>query len=93
MFHHMVMFRFPDAATADEVVAKLHELAEEIDEVAGLKAGRDVIGDTRSFDVGMLMTFDDAEAFQRYNAHPKHVPVAAWIDGAATDVAAVDWED
>jgi hypothetical protein len=91
MFTHMVLFRFPDEATCGAVIARVRALAEEIEEVEDLVVGRDEARSDRSYDVGMVMRFADRAAFDRYNAHPAHVPVAAWIDGVATDAVAVDF--
>jgi hypothetical protein len=93
MFTHMVLFRFPDDETAEAVVAKVHDLAAAIADVAELVIGRDEARQARSYDVGLLMRFTDRAAFERYCDHPLHVEAADWIDGVATEAVSVDWDD
>ena len=93
MFHHMVMFTFPDEEVAAAVEELLEGLADALPQVQDLVIGRDELRSARSFDVGMLMTFADREAFESYDADPVHRDAARWIDGVSTAAIAVDWED
>ncbi len=93
MFHHMVMFTFPDEGVAAAVEELLEGLADALPQLQDLVIGRDELRSARSFDVGMLMTFADREAFESYDADPVHRDAARWIDGVATAAIAVDWED
>ena len=92
MLTHMVMFDFDDPADADEAVRLLLEMAPQIEVVQELRAGRDVVGSERSFDVGLVVTLPDRDALQVYADHPAHQPVLEFIRGRATRSAAADFE-
>jgi hypothetical protein len=75
MFHHVVLVRFKKNATTDQidlVIEKLRELPKIIPAImtyvveknAGINAG--------AFDLAIVGSFADVEAYRRYQSNPTH---------------------
>lgn len=78
-FVHTVIFYLKadaPAGTADEIVADCHEMLAKIPTVKLLRAGKPAEkagGITKGdYGVGLMILFDDAEAFNTYVNHPLH---------------------
>ena len=95
MIQHVVFFKFKPGTTDDQVDAiadGLSALPDSIDDIRSLVFGRDVIRSERSYDFGLVSTFDDLAALDRYQVHPEHQKVVALVKAAAESVVAVDFE-
>ena len=57
-----------------------------------LKVGADVVRSARSFDTGLIVTFDDRAGLDSYAVDPQHVPVAQFGAGLCDQIVAVDFE-
>lgn len=94
MLTHIVCWKYKpetsDEARADHR-ARLAALAPEIDDVISLDVGADMLHLDRSFDTGLVATFDDADALERYTVHPMHQTVAALGREIAEKVVSVDF--
>lgn len=96
MLTHIVIWKYnADAPPAerDEHIRALRALAGIIPEVRSLAVGADVLRLDRSYDTGLVATFDDPAALDRYNTHPEHQKVVALGRRLAAHVASVDFED
>ncbi len=96
MLTHVVLFKFKSGTTEDKIqqlVTGLGELPGIIDEIREFRFGRDVVKSERSYDLGLVSSFDDREALQRYQVHPDHQKVVAHVKTIASSVVAVDFED
>lgn len=96
MLHHIVLFTFRDDVAVSERTSIL-------DALRGL---RSAVPSLRSLDVGenvsparaqgythvLVETFDDRAGLELYATHPAHLPVAARIKAAASQLLAVDLE-
>jgi hypothetical protein len=90
---HIVLFRLVDPASdADQLVAALRVLPGRIPEIRGYEVGVDVSRGPNSYDVGLYSTFDDAEALERYRAHPAHQEVLELVERVSSNRVVVDWE-
>jgi len=96
MITHIVLFKFKP----DTTVAQVQQLAEglgglphTIEEIREFRFGTDVIRSERSYDLGLVSSFDDLEALQRYQVHPDHQKVVALVKVIASSVVAVDFAD
>jgi hypothetical protein len=95
MIQHVVFFKFKAGTTDEQVDAIADGLAglpDSIEDIRGFVFGRDVIRSERSYDFGLVSTFDDLEALDRYQVHPEHQKVVALVKAAAESVVAVDFE-
>lgn len=96
MLTHIVLFKFKAEASEAQINSLcrgLQGLPEKIAEIGELRCGRDVIRSERSYDLGLITTFADRDALQRYQVHPDHQQVVAQVREIAASVVAVDFED
>jgi quinol monooxygenase YgiN len=95
MITHIVLFKFKPETTETEV-QKLAEglggLPQLIEEIREFRFGADVVRSERSYDLGLVSSFEDLDALQRYNVHPEHQKVVAQVKAIAANVVAVDFE-
>lgn len=95
MLKHVVLFKFnPGTAESDirDLVDSLRGLPGTISEIRGFEVGLDVVRSERSFDLGLVSTFDDLAAMERYQVHPDHQAVVAKVRRLCEKVVAVDFE-
>jgi hypothetical protein len=91
---HLVSFKYKADAGAparDDHRARLAAL-KDIDGIASLKVGADVVGSPRSYDTGLAITFTDRAALDAYQKNPRHVPVAQFGVSLCEHIVAVDFE-
>lgn len=96
MITHIVLFKFKPETTEDQVqqlAEGLGGLPEVIEEIREFRFGRDVLRTERSYDLGLVSSFDDLAALQRYQVHPAHQKVVSHVKAIASSVVAVDYED
>jgi len=94
MLIHMVSFKYRpdvDEKSRREHREKLGGLRS-LESVADLRVGADVVGSARSYDTGLVVTFTDRAALDRYQQDPQHVPVAKYGAGLSDHIVAVDFE-
>lgn len=94
MLKHVVLFKFkPETTEAqiEQLATSLGALPEVIEEVREFVFGRDIVGSERSYDFGLVSSFDDLAAMQRYQVHPDHQAVGAHIRQICSCVVAVDF--
>lgn len=95
MITHIVLFKFKPETTEAEV-QKLAEglggLPQLIEEIREFRFGADVVRSERSYDLGLVSSFEDLDALQSYNVHPEHQKVVAQVKAIAANVVAVDFE-
>jgi hypothetical protein len=95
MITHVVLFKFKPEATEAEIqklAEGLGDLPQAIEEIREFRFGADVIHSERSYDLGLVSSFDDLDALQRYQVHPEHQKVVAQVKAIASGVVAVDFE-
>ena len=95
MLTHLVMFKFKPDTTPEEVqqlADGLGALPEAIDDIREFRFGKDVLRSERSYDFGLVSSFDNLDALQRYQVHPEHQKVVAHVKTIAENVVAVDFE-
>jgi hypothetical protein len=96
MLTHIVIWKYRaevTEATRAEHVAKLRALVGVIPETVSLQVGFDVLHLARSYDTGLVATFQDRAGLEAYTNHPQHVEVANFGRTISEHVASVDFED
>jgi hypothetical protein len=91
---HIVCFKYKgaiDAAARTQHRERLRAL-KDIDGILDLRVGADVVRSSRSYDMGLVITFRDRAALDAYQIHPRHVPVAQLGPANCESVIAVDFE-
>jgi hypothetical protein len=94
MLIHIVCWKYkPEITEAErgEHRARLQNLKNVISEIVDLKVGADVLHLTRSYDTGLVATFDDTEGLDIYTVHPVHQEVASMGKEIAAHVVSVDF--
>ena len=62
-----------------------------LDGVVSLQVGADVVHSARSYDTGLVVSFPDRAALDRYAVDPQHVPVLTQGVALAEHIVAVDF--
>ena len=95
MLHHIVFIEFKPE-TSDEQIAVLEQqfdaLPDQIIEIQLYEFGRDVVRSERSYDFALVSGFANLDAMKRYQVHPAHQKVVAYIKEISADIRAVDFE-
>ena len=92
MITHVVSWKLADPGDVEEVARRLQALADEIPEIRSMVVGVNIVPSERAHDLVLISTFDDLDALGRYQVHPAHVPVVAFVRARATSAVAVDFE-
>ena len=95
MITHVVFFKFKPGTTPAEIeqlANGLGGLPQQIDEIHEFRFGPDAIRSERSYNFGLVSSFDDLAALQRYQVHPEHQKVVAHVKAISSSVIAVDFE-
>ena len=94
MLLHLVCFKYK--AEVDAVVRAQHRerlrALKDLDGVADLKVGEDVVHSPRSYDTGLAITFPDRAALDAYQKNERHVPVAQFGVSLSDHIVAVDFD-
>jgi hypothetical protein len=95
MLKHVVLFKFKAETTAadiDKLATRLGALPEIISEIREFVFGRDVVRSERSYDFGLVSSFDDRAALDAYAIHPDHQLVVVHVKQICSSVVAIDFE-
>ncbi len=94
MLTHIVCWRYKpetDIVSREDHRARLRALVGVIPEIVDLSVGEDILHLERSFNTGLVSTFADREALDRYTVHPEHQKVAALGREISAGVVSVDF--
>ncbi|MBL0713954.1 MAG: Dabb family protein [Desulfosarcina sp.] len=95
MLHHIVMIKFKPETGDEQISAlesRLDALPDQIIEIQLYDFGRDVVHSERSYDFALVSGFANRDAMKRYQVHPAHQKVVAYIREISDDILAVDFE-
>ena len=92
---HIVLFKLNEVNEENiaAAMAQLRSLEGNIPSLRSLRLGADIIRSPRSYDIGLIATFDDLAGLQAYQAHPVHLPVLAYVRENCSVVAVADYEE
>lgn len=95
MLTHVVLFKLKERTLENvaAAVSQLAGLADKVPTVRSLEVGADVVQSPRSYDVGLVVKFDDRAGLEAYQVHPEHVPVSAYLRERCESIVAVDFKD
>jgi hypothetical protein len=94
MIKHVVLVKFkPGVTEADvaELRKKLAALPGIIPEIKGWDVGQDVRPE-KTLDFGLVATFTDMAALQRYRVQPDHVAAGKYIRSLSESLQVIDFE-
>ena len=95
MITHIVIWKYRagiEQKSREEHIAMLKALPATTDCIKSLAVGPDVLRLPRSYDTGLVATFDDRAALETYTVHPDHIKVADFGRNISEHVASVDFE-
>lgn len=99
MYKHLVLWKLKDEVGGmgkDELAAKVKERLDTlpgiISEIKEYEVGINIGAYGASFfDVGLISSFEDEEAFKRYCVYPEHDAVVAYIQSVTVAEKIVDY--
>lgn len=99
MIKHIVMWRLKDDAEGagkkenqQKMARMLNALPDEIEEIIDFEVGVNFNDSDAAYDVVLYSVFQNSEALNRYQNHPKHLEVAAFVGNVRSERAVVDYE-
>ena len=99
MIHHVVTFQLAaeDESTrrrhADEIAARLESLIDTVPGIVSIEVHFDLGLVASHWPVVLVSQFESVESLERYQMHPRHHEVIAWMNhGIVSDRTVVDYE-
>lgn len=93
MVKHIVFTKFENPDEQAPVASKnLLALKALIPQIRTIETGRDFKHSERSYDLALIVTFDNRGDLEIYDKHPEHEKVRAYIKAHRTASATVDFE-
>ncbi|GAB3617306.1 Dabb family protein [Okibacterium endophyticum] len=93
---HIVIWKLAaaDAATKAEHTAEIerrfNELVPEITEIQSLRISGNVAYHNVNADVVLIADYENVDALERYQAHPRHHEVAAFVRSVVSERSSID---
>ena len=95
MLNHFILLRYKSGtseAHIAEFCRRMYALRDRIPEITELEIARDILRDTRSWDLMLMMRFASVEHLRRYQTHEAHQAVMQFNDPFVKDLASLDFE-
>jgi len=93
MLKHIIFTKFKNPGEQAAVAAeKLLALKDKIPQIVTIETGLDCLHSERSYDLALIVTFQNREDLGIYDHHPAHEEVRAYIKAHRTASASVDFE-
>jgi len=92
MLRHVVIWSMSEGPgeELDELLLELRALPDQIEEIVELSAGQ-LLNET-DFDAVLCVDVADADALERYRAHPAHQPVLKRLRASTLQLIVADYE-
>jgi hypothetical protein len=95
MLQHYVVIRYEKSVTDEHIAEfckRMLALRTTIPDIQYLEIGRDILRETRSWDLILIMRFASVAALRSYQQHPEHQKLMAFNQPFVANVATVDFE-
>jgi hypothetical protein len=95
MLKHVVFMKFKPAVAAsdiDQLKQALGALPAAIPEIKEFVFGQDILRTERSWDFGLVSTFENVDAMNRYQVNPDHQIVVQKVRAMCDSIVVVDFE-
>jgi DNA-binding Lrp family transcriptional regulator len=99
MIRHIVMFKLKDfpgetekMKAAEEVIKRLNELPIKIEVIRKYEAGVDLRKLSWSYDIVLIMDFDNMTDLETYTVHPAHQEFIAFNKDYSVEKVCIDYE-
>ncbi|MDO4564774.1 MAG: Dabb family protein [Clostridia bacterium] len=92
MVTHIVFFKLEEPEIHAPIICeKLLGLKDRIPEIVSIQAGVDFLHSERSYDMALIVTFNDREGLKVYDENPDHNEVRKYIHAHRLDSKTVDF--
>jgi len=95
MLRHIVMIKFSDRLTLNEVSIKvkgmIEKLLDDIPELKKMEVGLNVNSKPSAFDLVLTSEFEDENGLNTYWEHPEHQKVLDYLQSVMEKAAVVDY--
>ena len=94
MLRHFILIKYHKETPEEHIETfcrKMSALQESIPEINELEIGRDILQESRSWDLILVMGFESVPALRRYQQHEKHQAVMQFNAPYVAEVAAIDY--
>jgi hypothetical protein len=99
MIKHIVFWKMKETAegasgieNATKMVELLHDLKGKVPTLLSIEAGIDFNRSNAAWDLALYTSFQNVEDLNKYQIHPEHQKVAAFIKAVTADRCVVDYE-
>lgn len=99
MLKHVVMWKFKEIGernskeqNMETVYQKLMALKDVIPEIKSMSIGKNESGEANTYDMVLILDFENKEDYRTYREHPEHVKVSSFIRKVRIGRIAVDYE-
>jgi len=95
MLKHVVFMKFKPTVTTpdiDQLKQALGDLPALIPEIREFVFGQDILHTERSWDFGLVSTFENVEAMNRYQVHADHQVIVQQVRAMCDSIVVVDFE-
>ena len=95
MLKHFVFPKYSSSVSqdhVDEFCVRMRAIASQIPEVVSLEIGRDILRESRSWDLMLAMEFHDVASLRAYQQHPAHLDVMNFNQPQVVEVGSIDFE-
>ncbi|WP_338552055.1 Dabb family protein [Paenibacillus sp. KS-LC4] len=94
MITHIVLFKLKDnsAESVETTAQVLRNMEGKIDELKSITVGLDVLHSERSYDIGLITTFESLDALAAYQIHPVHKKVIEHMTQVREASVSIDFE-
>lgn len=87
-------FKFRDEIrdeAINKVTANVYGLKDKIDVIRSIEIGKDVLRRKISFDLALVITFENLDDYKKYDTHPEHVAIKSYNVAASKEIVSVDY--
>ena len=94
MIRHIVLLKIKPEFKAEipQLVENFYGMKGRIEGMLDLESGADILHSYRSYDLALICTFKDRDAFDAYQTHPVHMPVRKRMHEVRESSVACDFE-
>jgi len=92
MIRHIYLIKLKDGADVQAAIEKMMSLKEHIPYMKAIECGVDFKGDSNSWEVCEMCTFESREDFIKFGADPYHAEVRQYMSGIIAQGAKIDYE-
>ncbi len=94
MFRHIVLYRLKDRSeeSKQELKSRFLTLRGNVPQVKEIEVGTDCLYSSRSYDVALIVTFENKEDLSIYKADPFHVSVSEYVHSVIESSVSCDFE-